>query len=503
MTVTRNGARPTRSAVDEKESLAMEARTTMNRRSFLATGAAGTAGIIAGMQTPTAAPIPHNHVVTGVPGKKLVGYYSTMEEILGEPKYLDALQKQFGVNVLLCSPPIKMPQWMRDLNPIGPNRTLVARAHTDDDTDVFRAVEETHRRGMDFWLYYTGHHYGAESRPIMSETFDGIKFLDLPSVKYSLENMRTSCFTKPVVKEYEPACFAYGAATYGADSMYVSHYRYANPSYWMNLFGCACPYCQDEAVAMGYDFGKMKRAMTSLLKSLKKLDKGTVEKVAEVRLTFTDFLVMLGDDDGVLDWIKFRAKVVGNQLKRINGAVRTATSGRCGFITDTHNPTLAILVGHDYADFFDGASDAFHTLSWCSTQHVSVVAAWANQLCEWVPGLDGKTAVRAVSKLFGWDEIGLPEDNPWSVIGLNNPDDKFSIPQFYEMFNPDRTISLMTHEWTRLAAINNGRLPAHPVIKADVWPEKVCRELMDRAVDLGLTGYVLQRTNNLIDKSKL
>ena len=74
-----------------------------------------------------------------------------------------------------------------------------ARGHTDDDSGVHKAVEDTHRRGMDFWLYYTGHHYGEESRNIVSETFDGVKFLDLPKVKYSLELMKTSCFSKPVI----------------------------------------------------------------------------------------------------------------------------------------------------------------------------------------------------------------------------------------------------------------------------------------------------------------
>ena len=26
-----------------------------------------------------------------------------------------------------------------------------------------KAIEETHRRGMDFWLYFSGHHFGEEA----------------------------------------------------------------------------------------------------------------------------------------------------------------------------------------------------------------------------------------------------------------------------------------------------------------------------------------------------
>lgn len=472
---------------------------TMDRRQFIEKSAAAAfAGTLVRTVPSTAQPR-----VTGIPGKRLVGYYATVEEILGEPKYLDALQKKLGVNVLLASPPIKLPPHLLAKNPIGPSRTLCARAHTEDDSGVFKAVEETHRRGMDFWLYYTGHHYGEECRPICAENFDGVKFLDLPRIRYSREWAGTACFSRPVVKEFEPEVFAYGAKTYGPDSLYVSHYRYINPSLWHNLFGCACPSCEEEAAKLGYNFPAMKRAMTNLRRSMERLDRKTVEHASKSRLTFADFLTLLGDDDGVMDWIVFRARLVGEQFKRINAAARTSTGGRCGFITDTHNPTLSIYVGHNYADFFDGASDAFHPLSWCDSQHVSAVAVWAEQLCAWVPGLEESTALSVVTRFFGWDEIGLPGDRIHKVLGLAGPDDKFTPEGFARLFNPDLTVRLLTHEWTRLAAINRGRLPVHPVIKGDVWPEKVCRELMGRCDDLGFTGYVFQRTDTLIDKAKL
>ncbi len=471
---------------------------SMNRRQFINTGAAALAGAVIARDAAAAKP-----AVTGIPGKKLIGYYATVEEITGEPKYIDALQKKLGVNVLLATPPIKLPPHLLAKNPIGPSRTLCARAHTDDDSMVFKAVEETHRRGMDFWLYYTGHHYGEECRPICAETFDGVKFLDLPRIRYSREWAGTACFSRPIVKEFEPEVFAYGANTYGPDSLYVSHYRYINPSLWHNLFGCACPSCEDEAGKLGYDFTAMKRAMANLKRRLERLDRKTVEHAAKSRLTLADFLVLLGDGDGVMDWIVFRARLVGNQFKRISAAARIATNGRCGFITDTHNPTLAIYVGHNYADFFDGASDALHPLSWCDSQHVSAVASWADQLCAWVPGLDESTALKAVTRFFGWDEIGLPEDRIHKVLALDAPGGSFNPDAFYRFFNPELTVRLLTHEWARLAAINRGRLPVHPVIKGDVWPEKVCRELMERCDDLGFTGYVFQRTDTLIDKNRL
>ena len=83
----------------------------------------------------------------------------------------------------------------------------------------------------------------------MGETFDGVKFIDLPPVKYGLASYIefTTCFEKPEVKAWEPAIFSYAAKMYDVDSMYVTHYRYATPSFWTNLFGCACSHCQQAA----------------------------------------------------------------------------------------------------------------------------------------------------------------------------------------------------------------------------------------------------------------
>ncbi|MFC1508888.1 hypothetical protein ACFL60_04270 [Candidatus Omnitrophota bacterium] len=482
----------------------MNRQIPINRREFLARSSAASALSGLAARTSEAA---GKSAAGSQTAKKTIGCYVTLDEILEQPKYIDALQKELGVNTLLCSPPIKLSQWLLDMNPIGPKRIMNARGHTDDDSGVHKAVEDTHRRGMEFWLYYTGHHYGEESRNIVSETFDGVKFLDLPSVKYSLELMKTSCFSKPIVKEYEPAVFSYGAKTYGADSMYVSHYRYSSPSFWTNLFGCACESCRKEADRMGYDFERMKASMTQLRRSLQQLDIKTLEHAARFRMTYTDFLVLLGGDNGVIDWFVFRAKVVGNQLRRIHDAIHTATNDRCRFITDTYNATQALFIGHNWADFFDGASDALHPLSWCAFQHMAVIASWSNLLCEWVPGLDESTALRLVTSFFGYDELGLPDK---TIAGLrigesgSKHDTYGDGPDaFYGYFNPDLTIKLMTHEWTRMAAINRGRLPTHPVIKGREWPEKVGRELIDRTKDIGLSGYVFQRTDVFIDKEKL
>lgn len=486
----------------------------MTRRGFLGkTAAAAISGGIAAtadsFAARTGASPSERPFVTGVPGKKLVGCYVSAGDILDSPEYIDALQKKLGVNVLLCSNAIKMPQWLRDMHPLKEQGRMIV-SHFDDDSRLNRAIEETHKRGMDFWLYFSGHHYGTDvHRPYIAETFDGVKFMDLPQIKYALcQSLITTCFSKPAIRDWDTAVFSYAAGAYDVDSMYVSHYRYANPSFWTNLFGCACRDCQKEAARQGYDYESMKRAMLKLRYKLERLDKKTLERAAEMQLHFTDFLTMLGDDNGVMDWFVFRANVVGDALKRIHDSVHTETNHRSGFITDTHNSTHALFVGHNWKDLICGGSDALHPLSWCAYQHISAVAAWANQLCEWVPGLSEETAMNVVMRFFGWDNLGLPDKRIKDLrIGVSSKEhgiyDAANKDGFYGYFNPDLTIKLMTHEWSRMSVINGGRIPAHPVIKGYEWPENVCRELMDVADELGLTGYVFQRTDVFIDREKL
>ena len=313
--------------------------------------------------------------------------------------------------------------------------------------------------------------------------------------------------SKPTIRDYEVAYFGYAAKMYNVDTVYVSHHRYANPSFWTNLFGCACSYCQNEAAQLGYDFSHMRYSMIHLRQRLQNLDRKTLEQAVKFRLTFTDFLTLIGENNGVTDWFVFRAKVRSNQLKRLNSTVHLMSNNRSRFVIDTHPATLSLLVGHNWEDFIDGASDAIYPLSWLGWHYISPVAAWANQLCEWVPGLEESTALKLVTALFGWDELGLPDKRiidlrigeSGSVHGTSGP----VYQAFFDFFNPDLTLNLITHEWMKMAAIIRGRLPAHPVIKGKEWPENVCSELMDRADDLGLTGYVFQGTDSLIDRNKL
>jgi hypothetical protein len=284
-----------------------------------------------GAKTARAAQSSGRPFATGVKGKKLVGTYVSTAEILNEPKYMDALQKVLGVNALIVSPPeIKMPDCLKEMNPLkGKGWMGTSPVKDDDDSQLVKAIDEAHKRGLDVWLYYTGHHYGQLYRPVCAETFEGVPFYELPPIPYALcQSLITVCFNKPEVAEWDVAAYTYGARAYDVDAIYVTHFRYANPAFFTNLFGCACPDCRKLAAEMGYDFPAMERAAKNLMRNLKRIDAARVKLAAKVGYTFTDFLQLFSEDRAIIDWLYFRSDTVGMWMRRIHDSItrRPATA---------------------------------------------------------------------------------------------------------------------------------------------------------------------------------
>jgi hypothetical protein len=426
-------------------------------------------------------------------------------ELLNEPKYMDALQKQLGVNAVIVSPPaIKMPDWLKEMNPLrGKGWMGTSPVKDDNDADLVKAIDEAHRRGLDVWLYYTGHHYGQLYRPVCAETFDGVPFSELPPTKYSLcRELITVCFHKPEVAKWDLTAYTYGARAYDVDAIYVTHFRYANPSFFNNIFGCACESCRELAAEMGYDFPSMERAAKNIQKNVRKLDPIKVKKVAKLGFTFVDFLQILAEDKAFIDWLMFRAQAVGMRMRNINDSIKQATDGRARLISDTHNPTQALFVGHNYAGLVSGASDGLMPLAWLDYQYMSAVASLTNLLITWVPGLDEESAVTAMLQFFGWAELPIPRRSI-ADLRIGESPSAHSDVNFYEAFNKEATLALYTHELEHTVLLNTKNIPSFPIIKGHQWTEKISRELMDRCISMGHTGYVFQRTELFIDKKKL
>lgn len=439
--------------------------------------------------------------------RKIVGYYGSFQDLLDHPAYIDALQKELGVNLVLAGGPIRIPQEILDMNPapgLGPNQS-VGCSWSEDDSLMHRGIEEAHRRGMDVLNYMGGTHYGLRAPELCVVDFEGRRLCDVPQTPYSVfEYNPPVCMARPDVRAWLDAVYGLGAGNYDVEGVYVSHFRYDNPSQWNNLFGCACPYCELEAYRKGYDFERMEGAMRLVREKLTQLTKAQVEATAKCRLTFGDFLMLLSDAQEVWDWLQFRASVVGDALRIAHDAVHRASKDRAIFVTDTHMPTMALYVGHNWMELQKGITDRFHPLAWLDSQHLACVASWANLLCTWVEGLEERTALQVVYSFFGWDELPLAKDRI-ADMGMNKGGylgDEHSSERFYKTaMGPERIFALYSHEMDKMKMLNVRNIPAHPVIKGD-WPVEVARRLMDYAMEIGLDGYIHQGMDVYVDRSK-
>ena len=173
------------------------------------------------------------------------------------------------------------------------------------------------------------------------------------------------------------------------------------------------------------------------------------------------------DGDDILSWLEFRSAAFGDAFGRVNRSVKSLTQGRCRFVIDTVGPTFMPLVGHSMPYYAGQASDAFYAMAWVDYHYVSVVASWANALCEWVPGLDERTALAAVYNFVGWNDIGLPRDQIDDLC-IGKTSAEHSIPEFYKGFGKHLE-PLMKHEYDRAALVNIHDVPSYQTVFPHFW----------------------------------
>ena len=374
--------------------------------------------------------------VTCRKNKKLVGMYCTADEIMNHPEYLDELQERVGANVVIMSSGVNYPPDIRELAPFAPEQNQwIGMDYAEDDNTIHKCAEILHSRGMDIWLYGSGHSDRGNNDSYLLVDFNGEYLRNYPLLKYSLESQSTStlCFQKPEISQWQVNAYAWICKNYDIDALYCSHHRYNLPFHYRKLLGCACTDCQEAAYRLGYNFDRMRQAMLGFQENLGGLTKEQLKLVADVGITLTDFLHLQPDGNEAINWLKFRATNVTDALSRINRAIKAATGGRCRFIVDTVNPTLSYLVGHDYSTFVGEASDALYCMAWVEDQSICFAATWAQALVEMVDGLDESTALKAVYSLIGWDDLNLPH-NRIADLHIAPTRQGHDIPRFYRRF---------------------------------------------------------------------
>jgi hypothetical protein len=167
----------------------------------------------------------------------------------------------------------------------------------------------------------------------------------------------STCPNQPEVRTVNLEGIAGMAATDGIAGIYIDGCRFASPSSGLEaFFACFCDVCAEKADQLGYDFTRMKADSTALYRMIN-------ESPPHGQWTPTDFspsmmLHFLITHPGILDWFRFREACTTDHLRDMRRTIKDINHDLV-FAIYIFTPTLATLVGQNYAVLQDGIVDLF------------------------------------------------------------------------------------------------------------------------------------------------
>jgi hypothetical protein len=422
--------------------------------------------------------------------KKRTGIYLTTQQILDNPDYVRVLRDRIGLDlailgfsgeaaprVLAQSPFDGVPLSdaclhslvVRHLDggPVDPREFDWARQSVGpalraggSDAQFRRAVDSLRRTGVEIWI-------GAGAWT---------------------ERRLMFCPSHPGVNGWFEALYVDLATRYGADGLDITHARYPMCSFPRGLFSCTCARCAAAAAALGYDLEEMKDALRAGLDRLRTVDTRLLGQVCRLGAGPFDFLQLLGIRPGVVDWFRFRAELLKQNLRRFHRAVHQAAGPGFVFGTDTHPASLSLFVGHHHPDWAEFSDFASPLVSHISAFVCDTFAVWARFLQQLKPGLEETDALQGVYRFAGYDGMGLPD----TIAGFD--------PE-----HPARLACLIPLEALVMRDLLKARLylpaglPSYPIIHGTGWPRPAIEAIVRGAADAGHDGIIWQGTDELVD----
>jgi len=423
---------------------------------------------------------------------KTVGLYCGADTIVKDPGYLDALQQDAGLNLILTGGAFNLSRELRESAPyVTPEgRQGAGLGWSDDDAVLHRAIELCHARGVAVWFVIGGWHGGGENHPdFCACDLWGRPMHALPRPKHALETGLAVCPSRSELNDWRQRATAEIVQRYDIQGVDITHARNIAPAYLPAWWSCGCQHCQRRATALGYDFGDMRNSVDAFLARLRRLTPAQVRHAADAKLGLAGLQQLLGLDGGLADWFNFRADITSDNLRGLRQAVHGATTRPVVFGSDSFPPSFALLVGHRYADLAGSACDYTSTL----ISHVAffvyaTLASFADLLLQSVDGLAESDALRLTYTVFGYDHFAMPD----AIAGfhLGNWDlEEASTP----------IADLVEKEFALARALNPGRVPSYPVIKGTLWSKETVRRLIRSAEAIGHEGIIFQGTTALTE----
>jgi hypothetical protein len=425
----------------------------------------------------------------GIEKKKRVGIYLSPGIVIDNPDYLTALRDELGLNLVILGYSGELPPEVVKESPFDGTpptdeciHSLVAK-HVDGqpvDTTEFdqvrgsvgpgfgkgneaefrRANQVIHDAGMDMWIC------GG------SWTQRALMF----------------CPSNEATNHWFEAAYVHMATRYGIEGLDLSHARYPMGSMPRGLFSCACDNCARAAADMGYDMQKMVAALHAGHKRLASIDAKLLAGANRKGMGPFDYMQMLDMPSGIIDWFRFRAALLGKNLKRFRDTVHGAAGPNFIFGTDTYPASLSMFMGHNHAAWAEFSDFASPLVSHIYQFVVLTLVGWAQFLQELNPGLSEADALHIVYNVTGYDGLGLPD----SEAGFNHEDND-------KMVRSIPLKDIILHDLIKARLSLPEHLPSYPIIHGEGWPLEDIRGIMAGAEQAGHDGIIFQGTAELVN----
>jgi len=174
-----------------------------------------------------------------------------------------------------------------------------------------------------------------------------------------------------------------------------------------------------------------------------------------------------------------RAGLLAARMREFRLALEQATGKTQPFGSDVFPPSVALLGGHDYAAWSEGAAyltggSSFGGVVGWATMVTNLASEWAPALCRLIPDLEEKDALELVYRIFGYDAFSLPQ----TVSGLHQD----ALP----------LSDIFAHEVAKLKALAPNSLKLYPPISVSAAPDKVqalCAAVVDHDCDGAMLSF--------------
>ena len=362
--------------------------------------------------------------------RRLIWFCHGMEQAAAQPDLLPRLRDEIGLTTIMPESPICHTSGFRasdELAQSGPFEDWRTREDAYpkiaegiyppvagivsgfDDTPLLRLIEAAHKTDIEVWGHLGLWSYGGDVYPEYAMRDIEDHPLDMRYKQWGIG----LCPSRKDINDWTRDCLVYAAQRYDLDGFCVDHARYPAPANLHSLFACGCADCQREATLLGYDFPRLRDGILQFRQGLRHLDSQQLKRLMAHQPNLWDFLALCEGGMESLEWFRLRAGLLAARMAEFRRAVNGATGAERPFGSDVFPPSVALLGGHDYAtwsqgaDYLTGGSSFGGGVGW-ATMVTNLAGEWAPALCRTIDGLEENEALDLVYRLFGYDDFDLP-----------------------------------------------------------------------------------------------